>query len=166
MLQNTPMKTKTSSQFRHMKKLIYFPILSLFLISCGNSGDRSVEEVIETNDLQEIRAKKVELGKQQRELATKMELLDAAIIRLDETSSLPVVSYQTVRDTTFRHYTRVQGDVATRENIIIYSEFSGVLTKIHVQEGQQVSRGALLATIDDGGLRSQLAQLEAQAALA
>lgn len=149
-----------------MKNLLYLTLLSLFLISCGNSEERSVEDVIETNDLQEIRAKKVELSKQQSELASKMDLLDAAIIRLDETSTLPTVSYQIVSDTTFRHYTRVQGDVATRENIIIYPEFSGVLTQIHVEEGHQVSRGALMATIDDGGLRSQLAQLEAQAALA
>ncbi len=149
-----------------MKNLLYLSIISLFLISCGNSGERSVEEVIESNDLAEIRAKKVELSKQQSELASKMDLIDAAIIRLDKTSDFPTVTYQTISDTTFRHYTRVQGDVATRENIIIYSEFSGVLTRIHVQEGQQVSRGSLLATIDDGGLRSQLAQLEAQASLA
>src|SRR5690606_33246683 len=134
--------------------------------SCGKSDERTVEEVVETNNLSEIRAKKVELSRQQRDLATQMEVLDAAITRLDPNTSLPVVTTQTINDTLFRHFTRVQGDVATRENILIYPEFSGLLTRVHVTEGQQVARGALLATIDDGGLRSQLAQLESQAALA
>ena len=149
-----------------MRNILFISFLSLLLFSCGNSDVRSVEEVIETNELSEIRAKKVELSRQQRDLATQMELLDAAITRLDPNTSLPVVSTQTINDTLFRHFTRVQGDVATRENIIIYPEFSGLLTRVHVTEGQQVSKGALLATIDDGGLRSQLSQLETQAALA
>ncbi len=149
-----------------MKNLLFISIFSILIVSCGKSDERSVEEVIEINELSQIRAKKVELSRQQRDLATQMELLDAAITRLDPNTSLPLVSTQTINDTVFRHFTRVQGDVATRENILIYPEFSGLLTRVHVTEGQQVSRGALLATIDDGGLRSQLSQLEAQAALA
>ncbi len=149
-----------------MKNTLYLSLFSLLLLSCGNSNDQDVDDVIETNDLQEIRAKKLELSKQQSELASKMDRLDAAINQLDKSKGFPLVSAVTVTDTTFRHYTRVQGDVATRENILIYPEFSGVLTRIHVTEGQRVNKGALLATIDDGGLKSQLAQLEAQAALA
>lgn len=149
-----------------MKNIISISLVALLLFSCGNSAEKSVEDVIETNDLSEIRAKKVELSKQQRNLTLQMEQLDAAITRLDPNTSIPVVTTQIIKDTLFRHYTRVQGDVATRENIIIYPEFSGLLTKVHVAEGQQVARGALLATIDDGGLRSQFSQLESQAALA
>lgn len=149
-----------------MKKILFLSIFTLSLFSCGNSDERSVDDVIATNDLEEIRAKKVELSKEQSKLAAKIDELDAAIVKLDGTRNFPIVSTQTITDTVFRHYTRVQGDVATRENIIIYPEFSGVLTRIHVTEGQEVKRGDLLATIDDGGLASQLAQLEAQAALA
>ncbi len=149
-----------------MKNILFISLLSLLLLACEKSEERSVEEVVKTNNLSEIRAKKVELSRQQRDLASQMEVLDAAITRLDPNTSLPVVTTQIINDTLFRHYTRVQGDVATRENILIYPEFSGLLTKVHVTEGQQVARGALLATIDDGGLRNQLAQLESQAALA
>lgn len=159
------MRTKTSA-YINMKNILFISLLSLLLLACEKSEERSVEEVVKTNNLSEIRAKKVELSRQQRDLASQMEVLDAAITRLDPNTSLPVVTTQIINDTLFRHYTRVQGDVATRENILIYPEFSGLLTKVHVTEGQQVARGALLATIDDGGLRNQLAQLESQAALA
>lgn len=161
------MQVKKDTQYAiPMKKILSLLILTSILISCGNPDERSVEDVIATNDLEEIRAKKVELSKQQSELTSKIDQLDAAIVQLDGTRNYPVVSTLTVEDTIFRHYTRVQGDVATRENIIIFPEFSGVLTRVHVTEGQEVRRGELLATIDDGGLSSQLAQLEAQAALA
>lgn len=149
-----------------MKNILYITLFTFLVASCGDSGEQSVDDVIATNDLQEIRAKKIALSREQSDLAAQMDKLDAAIQELDETKSLPLVSVTTIKDTTFKHYTRVQGDVATRENIIIYPEFSGILTRIHVEEGQLVKKGQLLASIDDGGLTSQLAQLEAQAALA
>lgn len=149
-----------------MKNIVAIILFSIVLVSCGNGEKTTVNDIIETNDLPAIRAKKVELSKQQRELALQMEQLDAAISKLDPNSSIPAVKTQVVNDTLFRHYTRVQGDVATRENIIIYPEFSGLLTRVYVTEGQQVSKGTVLATIDDGGLRSQLSQVESQAALA
>lgn len=42
----------------------------------------------------------------------------------------------------------------------------GILRRVYVKEGQRVKKGQLLATIDDGGISSQLAQLEATTDLA
>lgn len=160
------METKNSVYKTTMKNAIYLVLFTFLIISCNKGEDRSVKDVIATNNLEEIRAKKLELSKEQSEIAAKIDLLDAAINELDDTRNIPLVTTRTLEDTIFKHYTRVQGDVATRENIIIYPEFSGVLTRVRVTEGQRVNRGELLATIDDGGLRSQLAQLEGQATLA
>jgi RND family efflux transporter MFP subunit len=60
----------------------------------------------------------------------------------------------------------LQGDVTTKQNVLIYPEVSGTLIRVHVEEGQQVSEGQLLGTIDDGGMQSQLLQMESQLALA
>jgi RND family efflux transporter MFP subunit len=160
------MITNIKAYSQAMKKIIYISIFSLLLVSCGNSEEQSVEDVVEGKDLAAIKARKLELSRQQSEITAKIDKLDAAINQLDPSRNIPEVATQTVEDTTFRHYTMVQGDVATRENIIIYPEFSGVLTRINVKEGQRVNRGQVLATIDDGGLRSQVAQLETQASLA
>lgn len=149
-----------------MKNILVISIVSVLLFSCGNSEQKSVEDVIESNDLAEIKAKKVELSNQQSDLTRRIDQLDEAIERLDPDKNIPLVNYQVVNDTVFRHFTEVQGDVATKENILIYPEFSGILTRVNVKEGQQVSKGAVLARIDDNGLSSQLAQVETQAALA
>ena len=49
---------------------------------------------------------------------------------------------------------------------MIYPEYAGTLSRVLVKEGQRVSKGQTLARIDDGGLSSQVAQLESQEALA
>lgn len=150
-----------------MKKLILLFGLSLFLVSCGGDEEtKSIEQVIESEDLSQIKAKKSELSDQQAKIAGQIDELDEAIKKLDKNRRMDLVSIYKVTDTLFKHYAEVQGNVATDENIIIYPEFSGILTEVLVNEGQKVSKGQVLARIDDGGLRNELAQLEAQAKLA
>ncbi|MBZ9629920.1 efflux RND transporter periplasmic adaptor subunit [Salegentibacter sp. LM13S] len=150
-----------------MKKLAVLLSIPLLLLSCGgNKEEKSVEEIIENEDLTEIRAKKSELSQEQSDLTQKLDKLDQAIDRLDKSRRLDLIETQKITDTLFKHYTEVQGDVATDENIVVYSEFSGILQDLRVKEGQQVNKGQILAKIDDGGLSSELAQLETQATLA
>ena len=150
-----------------MKKLAVLLSIPLLLFSCGNNEERkSIEELIESENLSEIRAKKTELSKEQSDLTQKLDKLDQAIDRLDKTRRLDLVMIQEINDTLFKHYAEVQGDVATDENIVVYAEFSGILQDLRVKEGEQVNKGEVLAKIDDGGLSSELAQLETQATLA
>lgn len=165
-LQNIPIKIKMSDHLNAMKKIITLLFISLLVISCGNSEERSVEEIVKTDDLEAIKSKKMELSKQQSELTAKIDQLDAAIDKLDPNKNLPLIRTAIVSDTIFNHYTEVQGEVATKENILIYPEYSGLLTRVYVKEGDRVTKGQILAKIDDGGLSSQLAQIEAQASLA
>jgi RND family efflux transporter MFP subunit len=53
----------------------------------------------------------------------------------------------------------------TKQNVLIYPEMAGTLNHVYVKEGQRVAKGQILASIDDGGLSSQLAQLKTQAEL-
>ena len=71
-----------------------------------------------------------------------------------------------VKQKRFDHYLELQGSVATKQNLILYPEFSGSLLKILVFEGQNVSKGQLLASIDDGGMSQQIAQMKVQLSLA
>ena len=66
----------------------------------------------------------------------------------------------------FNLYLELQGDVMSKQNVLIYPEMAGTLYRVYVKEGQKVAKGQLLASIDDGGVGSQLAQMKTQAALA
>ncbi len=147
-----------------MKRSSIIIMSFLLLVSCGNNS--SVEEVIETGNLSEIRAKKAELSKEHSQLSSKIAQLDAAIEELDENSDFALVDISPVQDSLFRHYVELPGDVQTDQNIIIYPEYSGILLNVNVDEGDRVQKGQILARIDAGGLGSQLAQLETQATLA
>lgn len=149
-----------------MKQLITIVFASLILISCGGEGKNSTTSVIEKGTLEEMRAKRSELVAKAESLRKELELLDDAIGKKDTNEKLALITTFTVKDTVFNHYVELQATVQTKENLMLGSEFGGILQQVYVKEGQKVAKGQTLARVDDGGLSSQLAQMETQAALA
>ena len=148
-----------------MKKIFLLLTLAILTISCGGDS-KSIESIIESNDLNKIREKRNEIVTEQTEIAGKLKIIDAAISSLDTIKKYPLVTAFQVKTNNFNHFLELQGSVATKQNIILYPEYSGLLTKVHVNEGQKVTKGQLLATIDDGGMSQQVAQMEVQLSLA
>lgn len=144
-----------------MKKIILIATFSAILFSCGKKEENAnIDSLIASKNLVSIKAKRAELQ-------TQLTQLDNAIAELDvKKTEEALVSIETVKDTVFSHYLEVQGNINTKENLIIYPQFSGILNTLNVVAGQKVSKGQVLGTIDDGGLSQQLAQLENQLALA
>ena len=149
-----------------MKYILSIIIIAFMLSSCSNEKKQSVEDIISTNNLEKIRAKKNQLDEQQQLISSEIKLLDAKIKTLDPQEKIPLVTSFITKEAVFTHYVELQGNVSTKQNLIIYPEFAGVLTNVYVKEGQLVSKGQLLAKIDDGGLSQQLAQMQIQVDLA
>jgi len=148
-----------------MKKLTISLLLLIVITSCGGDG-KSVEAIIESGSLEDIRAKRAEFVTQQQEINTQLEQIDASIAKLDTVKKLPLVTTFKAQARVFDHFLEIQGDVDTKLNIVLYPEYNGVLSRVYVKDGQKVVKGQLLASIDDGGLSQQLAQMEVQANLA
>lgn len=148
-----------------MRKIATIIVTASLLASCG-SKEQSVESAINSQDLKTIRTKKDELDKKQQELASQIKLLSAEIAKLDTNKKVPLITTEKAVNTEFVHYLDLQGNVQTKKNVLVYPEMPGQLVKIYVKEGQRVAKGQALAKIDDGGLSQQVAQVEAQAALA
>lgn len=148
-----------------MKKLITTLLFSTLLVACSGKGD-SVESIISSDNLEKMIAKKSELVKEQIALKTEIDKLSNEIAKRDKRSNAALVTTKALEASPFKHYIEIQGNVETDQNMIIYPEFSGILTQVYVKEGQHVSKGQRLAKIDDGGLSSQLARQEAQTTLA
>jgi len=149
-----------------MKKIFQLTVLGIVLASCAGGNSDSVEGVIAGKDLKAIRAKRSAITQELKAIEDQVKLLDSAIAELDENANLPLVTTLTVEPQEFHHYLELQGDVMTDQNVLVYPEMAGTLYRIYVKEGQRVSKGQLLASIDDGGLSSQLAQLKTQSELA
>ena len=148
-----------------MRKIFILTIASAFLISCG-SKEQSVEAVLSSNDLTKIRAKKDELSTKSQDIANQIKQLDDAIAKLDTNKKIPLITTIQANSKEFVHFLELQGSVQTKKNVLVYPEVPGQLVSVLVKEGQKVAKGQALARIDDGGLSNQLAQLEANEALA
>ncbi|UII77413.1 efflux RND transporter periplasmic adaptor subunit [Flagellimonas sp. HMM57] len=149
-----------------MKTIIYLVLTSVILYSCGGNSKATVESVIAGNDLAAMRTKRSEISEQQKVLENQIRSLDSVIATLDVNEKLPLVTTIEAKAENFDHYLELQGDVMTKQNVLIYPEISGTLNRVYVKKGQKVSKGQLLASIDDGGLSSQLAQMKTQSELA
>ena len=136
------------------------------ITSCSSDKKKSVEDVIATNNLKEIRAKKDQIILKQLEIVDQLKRLYSKIEELDTTKKAVLISTFIVKEEVFYHYLELQGNVSTKDLLVIYPEYAGILAKVYVKEGQYVKKGQILAKIDDGGLSQQLAQLQIQTNLA
>ena len=149
-----------------MKNALTLSVLTLLMAACGGGASQSVEDLVASKDLEAIRAERSALESQLKGLEDQIAILDSVIASRDENANLPLVSTLTAKAGNFVHFLEFQGDVATKQNVLIYPEMAGILKKIYVKKGQKVSKGQLLASIEDGGLSDQLAQARTQAELA
>lgn len=80
----------------------------------------------------------------------------------EEEKQAPMVTIDTVRMKSFTHEIRVQGNVETDEDITLSAEMGGLITSINVKEGQTVTKGAVIATVDASILSSNVQELNTQ----
>ena len=148
-----------------MRKIYSLLLVTIILTSCGDKKTQSLKAVIASQNLEQIRAKKTEIEKSVREINIQLDSLNAAISKLDTVKKLPLVTTFIAKESVFNHYLELQGNVTTKQNVLVYPEMPGIIESITVKEGQSVKKGQVLAKIDDGGLSQQLAQVKTQLAL-
>lgn len=149
-----------------MRYLYTLLTLTLLVASCGSDKQKSVEDIIASKNKTAIETKRSELKKQQQQIVADLEKLETELDNLNNKKVLPLITTLTTEKEEFNHFLEIQGSVKTKQNIVLYPEFAGTLTRVYVKEGQKVSKGQTLAKIDDGGLSQQLSQAKTQAALA
>ena len=149
-----------------MKKIYTVVIASILLISCGEKKGQTIEEIIATNDISKIKEKKVEIEAVQQGYSDQLKMLNEKIDALDTNKKVPLITTFKAKEEVFTHYLELQGNVETKQNLLIYPEMPGILENVYVKEGQSVKKGAILAKINDGGMSQQLSQLETQVELA
>lgn len=149
-----------------MKNIYTLVIGSLLILSCGGNKETTIEDVIASGDLEKIRVRRTEVVAKQQELIDAIKKLDSKIATLDITKKLSLITAVKIEESEFKHYLELQGNVSTKNLLVLYPEYSGVLSKVYVKEGQKVKKGQILAKIDDAGMSQQVAQLQIQSDLA
>ena len=138
--------------------LIILSIIALFT-ACGGKNEGALE------------AKRSELDSLQKEMTT----LKAAIAKVQEeiveldTNARPnaiAVMASEIQKGAFKNPFQVQGLVESDKNVMVSPEVPAKLVKIYVKEGQRVSKGQIIASLDGSTASSQIAELEGALSLA
>lgn len=144
-----------------MKKYI-FTCLAL-------SGLLMVSGCKQGNQLEE---KKAELAKLKETLATteaRIKVLQLEVDKIEpkkanEAKIVPVV-VTPVKEETFQHFIDVQGTVKAEDNLTVTPSAQGKIARVMVKVGQSVSKGQLLAVVDNSVLVQSIDEVKTQISL-
>ena len=149
-----------------MKNTYLLILITVFLNSCSNKKQLSLEEVLVTNDVELLKSRKSEIDAKLEELSLDLDQLNNKLSILNKDRNTPLITTITSSEQKFNHFIELQGNVKTKQNVLVYPEMPGILNKVYVKEGQKVIKDEILATIDDGGLSQQLLLLKSNEQLA
>ncbi len=131
-------------------------VLTLFL-SCGPGGDAA--------RLARLEQKREALNSQIEELKAEMARGQGSSQGAAEEAPA-AVRIEEIREDLFSHFIAVQGSVESDNNILVPPVSPGIVEKIHVEVGDRVARGQVLAELDASVLESSIAEVETSLALA
>lgn len=128
-------------------------VLSVVVAACGKKPGG------------ELAKKREELNKKQEQMATLQEEIaeiEKAIEELDtsaRSNAIPVMA-DTLQRGMYQNPFQVQGLVESNKNVLISPEVPANVVTIHVKEGQHVSKGQLIASLDGSVAGAQINELE------
>ena len=138
-------------------------ILLLFILTLVLSCDSTVKE---SQSLTDLKTKKADLIEKMDRIGAELKKVEMAILELDTLKKLMTVTSYKAEIKDFNHYIEVQGAVKADQTIELHAEMGGTVTAILVKEGQNVSKGQILATLDSDVIDNSVLQLNTQLALA
>jgi len=133
-----------------MKKILYLSAV-LFLAACSSKP-------------KDPKAELADLKKQQSELSAKITALQAKVGTTDSTKGADV-SAITIKPGQFTNYVQIQGRIDAQDNVTAYPQATAAITALNVKAGDHVSKGEVLAQLDNSVLQQNIAQAQAQANL-
>lgn len=136
-----------------MKQLLLIFSATALLMACGKETDNSLD------------GKKKELEKVRKEIAqlqSKAKMLESEIDQLDTNAVIGgiAVRVDTLKYKPFKNPFQVQGLVSADDNVNLAPEVGGNIVNIRVREGQKVTKGQTLVSIDASAMSAQIDELE------
>lgn len=134
-----------------MKNLLYIIFASAFIASCGGGGSTDKKAELE------------QLRKDEAAIREKIRTLQAELAEGDTASrQVREVSVTEVKPTLFSHFIEVQGKVDGDENVSVNPEVPGTVMKVNVRAGDKVTKGTVLASLDNAVYVKSMDELQSQ----
>lgn len=125
-------------------------LVAATVISCNQSPAGDKREELES------------LKKEQAALKDKIAKLEEELSKNDTTKNkVKVVSATEMAPQTFTHFIEVQAKVEGDEDVSLSAEMPGTVTSVLVKPGDKVSKGQVLAAMDDRAIKQQVDAMKA-----
>ncbi len=142
-------------------KYILFTAITSVLVFTACSPE------VEKTPLSELESKKEILENKIASLESDLSVIEEKILALNPSdNNFPLVELDTVRNNSISEDVTFQGNVEADKTIMLGPEAQGVIKAIYVKEGQYVSRGKTIATLDSEILRKNVKEIEKSLELA
>ncbi|MFI5218388.1 MAG: efflux RND transporter periplasmic adaptor subunit [Bacteroidia bacterium] len=139
-----------------MKNILFiFGVLTIIIAcSSGNTGDK--------------RAELEKLKKEEATLKEKIAKLESEVAGSDtsQKEKSKMVTVTQMQPQPFNHYIEVQAKVEGDEDVMVSAESMGTVTGVLVRAGDKVSKGQVMATLDERTVRQNMESLKSQLDLA
>lgn len=133
-------------------KNILFVMAIMAAIGCGS--DNSVEG---------LKTQLAEKKKAMNTLKLEIEALEKTIAETDSSAVKDLrtaVKLEVIAPGELKNPFQLQGLVASERNVMVSAEMGGTITRVFVKDGQVVSKGQTLATLDGSAMAAQMAELK------
>ncbi len=147
------------------QSLLTLAILTVLLGSCSQPGQDTAIPADAAGQRTLLDAKRQQLNDLKKEIVELEELLGNQAGANSEADA-KVVTTSILEATTFRRFTEIQGNVEPVKKNNISSETGGRIIRLNVKEGDAVTKGQLLASVDMEPLKKQIEELETSLQLA
>jgi membrane fusion protein, multidrug efflux system len=146
----------------NMKSLLNIPTASAFILvallaSCSSKPESKTAQ-LET------------LRKEQAELSKKIDLLEKEVAKENPDAATKVkmkeINVTTLAPRSFDYYVQTQGSIVSIDNIQMSAKSAGVVTYVYAREGEAVSKGQIMAQVDNSLIARGIDELKANLELA
>jgi membrane fusion protein (multidrug efflux system) len=154
----------TANKYLYMKSTLY----SRLAVAIVVAGLLAACSAASPDD--DKKAKLEKLKTEQATISKEIQKLEAEIAKANPDSTANVkakeVAVSELKPQKFDHYVQTQGKVESENNILVSAKSMGGITQVYVNEGDQVSKGQVLAQIDNSVIVRSIESMKAQLELA
>lgn len=146
-------------KFTFYNRVVVAVVIAGLLAACSAASPDDDKKV----RLEKLKAQQADLSKEIAKLETEIDKETPDSAKTVRAKDVAVTELKTQK---FDHYVQTQGQVESENNILVSAKQMGVITQVYVNEGDQVSKGQVLAQIDNSVIVRSIESMKAQLDLA
>jgi len=156
---------KINSETPIIMKYNYLIIaITALAVACNAPADKNAN--LETKKKQLEQAQVELAGLKDKIAALEKEIGEADPTFAQQINKAILVTTFVAEKKPFEHKVEVRGSVESRKNILISAQTGGEIQRVHVREGQNVSKGQVLVSLNADIIRNSIAELKTSLELA